>query len=132
MNELREATAVHTGAARCVTCHRCGAHYEASEWQRLPIYRRVGACELRSLVLNWSERLWIDELDGTTFFSKSARISSRDATARRSGSNRTARKLSGVYLSWLRCSMTTKTAAVALASVSTYSCHFSTLVSRSE
>jgi hypothetical protein len=60
MNELREATAVHTGAARCVTCHRCGAHYETSEWQRLPLSRRLGACELRSLVLNWSERLWIE------------------------------------------------------------------------
>jgi hypothetical protein len=60
MNELREAASVDTAAARGMTCHRCGAHYEMSEWQCLPLSQRLEPSELRSLLLNWSERLWIE------------------------------------------------------------------------
>ena len=60
MNELHEAASVHTIAARGVTCHRCGVHYEASEWQCLPLSQRLEASDLRSLVLNWCERLCIE------------------------------------------------------------------------
>jgi hypothetical protein len=60
MNEVREAASVDTAAARGMTCHRCGSHYRTSEWQHLPLSQRLEASELRSLVLNWSERLWIE------------------------------------------------------------------------
>jgi hypothetical protein len=60
MNELHEAASVHTILARGVTCHRCGVHYEASEWQCLPLSQRLEASELRTLVLNWSERHCIE------------------------------------------------------------------------
>jgi hypothetical protein len=60
MNDLGQAALVHTTAAQGVTCNRCGVHYETSEWQCLPLSRRLEARELGSLVLNWSERLWIE------------------------------------------------------------------------
>ena len=45
MNELHEAASVHTTAARGVRCHRCGVHYEAIEWQCLPLSQRLEASE---------------------------------------------------------------------------------------
>jgi hypothetical protein len=42
------------------TCGACGALYDGVTWSRLPLFGRIGACEVRKLILRWPDGMCVE------------------------------------------------------------------------